>query len=411
LRLAWGRDIEYKGDEASFFAESRRVQSWGDLSSCGQTTSVGVPAPGMSVWVLVGLGKVFGAEDPPALARAVQLCNIGALLALVWFIYWFMPSGEREAWLWAAALAAVNPFTVVLHRKIWNPSVLPLLTVVMLCGWQRRERRLGAFIWGFVGPCMGQIHSGGFFFTAGFALWALLFERRRVAWGWWLAGACLGSLPMLPWLWQVAHHAARAPYHADSWVHLLEFKFWMRWIMQSLGFGVGYNLGEEQRRAFLGYPTIFGCPTYLVGALHVVVAAVGVVVLLKAALLQWRERGAWLRRWNGGDSPNSFTVNAALWGFGLLLTASCFPTHRHYLVILFPLHFLWLARLALRRRDPNAQPRPQARVLLGVLWAAQLLITVGLLHFIHTNQRMGGEFGTVYAAQVDPASVAAVGPP
>ena len=406
FRLAWGRDIEYKADEAAFFEEARQVQSLRDLSFCGQTASVGVPAPGMSVWVLIGLAKAFAANDPPALARAVQICNVAALLLLIVFIYRCVPPGEREAWLWAAALAAVNPITVLLHRKIWNPSVLPLFTVLILWAWWRRERRAGAFFWGLLGPLMGQIHAGGFFFAAGFALWALAFDRRRVAWGSWLIGSCLGSLTMLPWLWQLAGQPGHGPYHADSWVHLFEFKFWTRWSIQALGLGIEYNLGAYQYQELLRFPYVFGRPTYFVAVLHGIVAAVGMILMAKAASLLWRRRGHWTWLWNGTASPSAFTLGAVVLGFGLLQTLSCFPTHRHYLVILFPLQFLAVTRLALHRSSPDAAPRPRARVMLGVLWSAQLLITFTLLSFIHFTGRMGGEYGTAYSAQTDPVVVA-----
>ncbi|HVS35543.1 MAG TPA: hypothetical protein VMS17_08175 [Gemmataceae bacterium] len=400
LRLVWGGDIEYKDDEAKFFAESQRVQRLTDLSWSGQTASVGLPAAGMSVWVLVGLGKLFAATDPVSLARAVQICNIVALASLIGLIGLLVPPKERETWLWAAALAAVNPITVLLHRKIWNPSVLPLLTVVLLAGWLRRDRRLGAFVWGLIGPCMGQIHAAGFFFAAGFALWAALFDRRRVAWRAWLIGSCLGALPILPWLWQLASAPpTHAPYHGDSWVHLLEFKFWVRWISQALGFGVDYNIGSEQFGDLLRGPYVLGRPTYLVGALHAVVLAVAVGFLARGAVLLWRQRDLWRGRWTGGAGPSDFTLNAAWWGFGLLQTLCCFPTHRHYLIILFPLQFLWLTRLALRRRNPEAAPRPAGRAALAVLWGAQLLITVSLLQYIHAHPRTGGEYGPTYASQ------------
>ena len=201
LRLVWVRDMEWKGDESWTDEQTQKVHSWSDLPWTGMPASVGIPNPALSLWVFVGLSKLFAVADPTGLARAVQICNIAALVLLVWFAYRFVPEREREPWLWAAALVAVNPMAVLLQRKIWPPSVLPLLTMVMLCAWHRRESRAGAFRWGLVAVCSGQIHMGGFFFAAGFALWALLFDRRRVAWGAWLCGSCLGALPMLPWLW------------------------------------------------------------------------------------------------------------------------------------------------------------------------------------------------------------------
>ena len=51
-----------------------------------------------------------------------------------------VPVVEREAWLWAIALVAVNPLAVLYHRKLWNPSLFPLLTVCFLWCWWHRQR-------------------------------------------------------------------------------------------------------------------------------------------------------------------------------------------------------------------------------------------------------------------------------
>jgi hypothetical protein len=142
LRLAWVADMEFKRDEAWTFRQARD----GSLPKFGMPSSARAPNPGLSVWVFVGLARLTGCDDPTALARGVQVLGIAALLGVVAFALVFVAAPEREPWLWAAALAAVNPMTVLLHRKIWPPSVLSLFTLVMLAGWWRRERRWGAFV-------------------------------------------------------------------------------------------------------------------------------------------------------------------------------------------------------------------------------------------------------------------------
>ncbi len=132
-------------------------------------------------------------HDPTSLARAVQILAIAAIGVLVWFSYRCVPSGEREPWLWAAAILSVNPLAVLFERKIWPPSVLPIFVSFMLIAWWKRERFWGAFAWGLIGAWIGQIHMGAFFFAGGFAAWALLFDRKQVAWRGWLAGSFLGA--------------------------------------------------------------------------------------------------------------------------------------------------------------------------------------------------------------------------
>jgi hypothetical protein len=346
--------------------------------------------------VFVGLRALSGAEDPPGLTRAVQVVNCLALVLLVAFAWRHVPAGEREAWLWAAALVAVNPLAVLFHRKLWPPCVLPPLTLLMLWGWWYRGRRLPAFVWGLVGPSLGQIHMAGFFFAGGFAAWALCYDRRRVAWKAWLAGGLVGVLPMIPWAHHLLTHPAARPINPHRWVHALEGKFWVRWFTESFGFGIDYTLGPTNFREFLSWPLVGGQPTWLVGAAHAVIAAAALALLGRAALSLWRERGGLASRWVGRSSPTAFTQNAALWGFGLLLTLSCCSIHRHYMIVLFPLECLWVARLALVRREGT--PRT-GRGLLAALWAAQLLISASFLSYVHVKQYGGAEYGSTYKAQ------------
>ncbi len=114
----------------------------------------------------------------------------------------------------------------------------------------------------------------------------------------------------------------------------------------------------------------------------------------------WRERERWRERWIGRASSTAFTQNAALWGFGLLLTLSSFSIHRHYMIVLFPLEFLWVARLALTSGDPSARSLRLGRVLLLCLWFAQFLLSANMLSYIHTRQNFSGsEYGIPYGAQ------------
>lgn len=401
LRLVWPADIEYKADEAWTYQHSHDPE----LPWLGMPSSVDIPNPGMSLWVFMLLQRLSGAEDPPALARAVQIVNVAALVLLAGFAFRCVPRGEREAWLWAAALVAVNPLAVLFHRKIWPPCVLPLLTLAMLYGWWYRQRRGPAFLWGLLGVCLGQIHMAGFFFAGGFVLWALLFDRpwnQRVAWRTWLAGSMLGALPLLPWLVHLLAHPSERPINPHRWVHAFEMKFWVRWCLESFGLGVDYTFGPYFRD-FLRYPVLAGRPTYLVAVLHGLVAVLALLLLTRAAVLLWRQRRRWRALWIGRESASAFTQNAALWGFGLLLTLSSFSIHRHYMIVLFPLEFLWVSRLALAAYHPasDAAGSPRlGRAFLFSLCCAQFLLSANMLAYIHTRQNLAGaEYGVAYSAQ------------
>lgn len=396
LRLVWPLDIEYKADEAWTFLhtqQARHSSSWR-----GMPSSVSLPNPGMSLWVFQLLAWVAGAHDPPALARAVQVLDSAALFLLVALACWLLPRQEREAWRWAAALAAVNPLAVLFHRKIWPPSVLPVLTLTMLAGWWRRQHWWGAFLWGLVGICLGQIHMSGFFFAAGFAAWAFLWDRGGVCWKGWLAGTTLGALPLLPWAREVLTHLGQRPVRHIGWVHAFELKFWVRWITEPVGLGLDYSLDNEYGE-FLGFPRLAGKPSNLIGLLHGLILIVALAILVRSLGSLWRRRHQGLARWVGRGSPTAFTQNAALWGYGVLLTVSTLSIYRHYLIVAFPLPFVWLARLALA--DP-ARPtdRRTGRAILLALCVLEFLLTAGFLSYIHTHPGgVAGDYGTPYRAQ------------
>jgi hypothetical protein len=397
LRLVWANDIEFKLDELWTFD---RVQCAGRTEPFpwfGMPTSCGVRNPGLSVWVFLGFGQLANVEQAPDLARVCQLANVSALALLLAFALLAVPRAEQEPWLWTAALAAVNPLTVLLHRKIWPPAVVPLLTMVMLIGWWYRGRRWGAFGWGLTALLIGQIHPAGLFLAIAFALWALLFERQGVRWLAWLAGSVVGVVPLVPWLVQVARTMGTASLSQRQWVHVLEFKFWMQWVAQPCGFGLQFSLGKDFPD-FLRYPLLGSQPTYLVAALHAALLIIAVGLLARGGYLLWQQRACWRDRLIGRDSPTAFTQNAALIGFGLVLTATLLPIQRQYVSITFPLMFLWLARLALARTPQQPGITGGRACLLG-LCVAQLVISGCFLGYIHVNPRLiRGDYGRPYGA-------------
>ncbi len=399
LRLVWVEDIEWKGDELWSFERTQQVGRTEPLPWLGMPTSFELRHPGGTVWVFVGLGRLFDVQQPTDLARACQLLNVAALLGLVVFALTAVPAEQREPWLWAAALVAVNPLAVLLHRKIWPPSVIPAFTLLFLIGWWYRDRRGGAFAWGAVGALLGFLYPAAMFLAAGFALWALLYDRRRVAWRWWLGGSALGALPLVPWFCYVWGALGASPIAQRRWTHLAECKFWFRWLTEPFGISLQYTLGQDFAD-FLRYPLIGGQPTYLIGALHAVVVLAAVVLAGWVIWCLWRQRGRWRELWVGRESATAFTQNAGLWGFGLVFTVSLLPVHRHYMVITFPLMFLWLARAALAQRKPFAGGLTGGQAFLVGLWAAQLLISMGFLVYVHVNQRpIRGDYGLPYRAQ------------
>ncbi len=382
LRLLWLDDMEYKSDEHYMFVRLARVgfdEAWPWL---GVSSGVHIRNPGLSVWIFVALGKLFGVTTPLGLGRIVAALNVAALCLIVPFAWRFVEHASRKLWYWAAALAAVNPLAVMHHRKIWAQSVLPIFSLLFLAAWWKRGTARGAFFWGLIGALLGQIHMSGFFIALGFVVWGLLLDRPRIRWKPWFAGSVLGSLTLLPWL----QHVASAPTgHAVTYGlgEIVQLKFWVFWITDALGLHLGKVLGVlngngtlEQLRDFLRYPLMGENPTWLTGLAHLGLVLAGAVVFCAAAT---KSKNALLSLSN---FPKFFRVNetrfalaAALLGYGLLITLPGVMIYRFYLLITFPLEFVWLAAVAHKSRHGEKA--------LAAVFVLQLFTSAAFLGYVH----------------------------
>jgi hypothetical protein len=192
-------------------------------------------------------------------------------------------------------------------------------------------------------------------------------------------------LPWFAYLLQIA--PAELP-SDRSWTNLLAPWFWGYWMTDALGVGIHDPLLSHFGE-YLASPHVDCRPTYLVGIAYGLAICIGLAIYARAAYravtLGW-----------GKKNETSLAVNAALWGFGVLLTISACVIHRHYLLIAFPLGFVWLAGLALGR----AEDRKTGRRLLLALCLAQIVLTAGFLGYIHVHQgAMHGYYGRAYGAQ------------
>jgi hypothetical protein len=75
------------------------------------------------------------------------------------------------------------------------------------------------------------------------------------------------------------------------------------------------------------------------------------------------------------------------------------PIHRHYMVIVYPLELLWLSRLALHTSGGTLELKKVGRLLLGTLCLAQALLSASFLSYIHTHNRIHGDYGVPYREQ------------
>ena len=389
LRLAWGSDIEFKYDEHWLFEYA--THPGGGFSWFGMRSSLGLLNPGLSAWIFVALARIGGATTPVGLARTIQALNSVALALVAVFAWTSVAAREREAWLWGVGLGAVNPMAVVFARKIWQQSVLPVFSLGALVGWWYRDRRWGAFLWGLVGIAMGQVHVSGFFFTGGFVLWALLFDRRGTRWGWWTAGAFVGLAPMWPWLVYAAGSVGNHTSDAFAPWRLAVPVYWVFWFTEPFGVGLWSSLGWH-------FADFLGGLGFAVGLLHITAILIA-IALFRSALAERRHAAPLTRASAGGANQTTFTTRAVYLGCGVLMTVSMLAIHRSYVYVTFPLEFVWLAWLAVGP-DSREAHRQLGRRLLAALWIVELAISLSFLAYVHHNGGApGADYGAAYRAQ------------
>ncbi|HIK45859.1 MAG TPA: hypothetical protein IGR64_13400 [Leptolyngbyaceae cyanobacterium M65_K2018_010] len=388
LRLLWAADMEWKGDEIWMYETARQVadgnQPWPWL---GMVSSTGLKNPGLSVWCFILLAYV--APTPLAMVRWIQGLNILAIWGLFLFCYWQgRGQADRPIWLWGIVLAAVSPLAVLFSRKIWAQDLLPIASVLFLIAHRYRHRPWGAFGWGWVGTLIGQLHMSGFFLAAGVWLWTLYTDWRhhpgfRVRWLSWLGGTLLGLIPLLPWL----AYAARAPNQAArSWVGWVVPKYFIHWVTTSLGVNLSYSLGSYFWSDFLPQPRLFGVPTYGVAIAHGFLLTVGLWGLAR-----------WVRacRYPVNTlmapvaNPLGFYLRSFGFATGLIFTLFALNTPVHYVIVAFPMMYVWLAAILADQR----------RIWFGVL-GCQVLIAIAFLALIHgTGGFADADYGVVYRLQ------------
>src|SRR5579883_342733 len=399
LRLVWVQDIEYKADEAIMYETVCAVRAGAPWPALGFPSSQNAPAHGMMIWVFLTVDHIYPAADPPELARVCQCLNLLAMVGLLVFIRTSVPEGSRVAWLWAAALLAVNPIAVVLQRKIWPISITPPFLLLVLIGFWYRDRRWGAALWGSVVLIVGMIHVGGLFLAVALAGWALAFDRARVRWGWWLAGSLAVGWGLIPWIYAVL----TTPTQSTGQIRLsnpLTLSYWLRWITEPFGISIHYSLGKDFAD-FLRYPLVGGQPTYLMGAAHVGLAIVAIAILLGGTVRAWVNWRGIAASPSPDDTRTRHVVGAVWVGLGLVFTFSFLPIHRHYMILTFPVMYLWAAIVALSDRRMLVWGWTRGQALLLATWLLQAAVSVCFLVYVHDAGRLiRGDYGTPYAAQI-----------
>ena len=390
LRVVWPDDIHFLGDESWTFSHVRDG-AWEPL---GMPSSRGLKNAGMSLWVFILLGKIGGASTPAGLTRCVALLGLAAhALLLVIPLRFVDDEKDRRTWLWAIVLAVTNPILLFLERKIWAQSVLPIFMAGIMVAWMRRDTRGGAFAWGALGAIIGQIHMAGFFFTPAIALWTKLFSKeKKTSWPMWLAGSIVGALPAISWLLYLARD--RPPATSSPWWLRFRLEFYQYFVSDPFSLSGEYVLGDDIWLA-MRWPYVGGQATYLVLIAHGVLSVTAAILAWRTLVAVWESRRDLraLVRGRSGDAANDTTMllAAVLAGMGVLMTLPSISIHRHYMLATFPLQYVLVARIALRRPDGERW--------LKVLFAGGAIISFGLLTYVH-DVGENPEMGKTYATQL-----------
>ena len=374
LRLAAPREFEFKADEARMVDLVRSARASGELPWLGMPTSQGLRNPGMSVWPFVALSHVFG-SDGFGLTQSVRVLNVLALAAAITFGLWRLQQNDRQVWLAGVLLAAVNPLEVVLHRKLWAQSILPLVAVLVLWLWLDRKRSWGhAAALGAGAAVLMQIHPSGMFIAAALLAGALRDRQRRdVRWGAAALGFCVLAWPLYFWVEHVIGMAidpapgGTVPVSPQSWLtNVVSFRYVHLLMSNVAGVAMRHSLGPHFS-AFVAQPVVL-------------VAHLALAVVALFAIGRWL-----LQRCPVAAEELKPLLVWGLLGTGILMTVTGVFVQRHYYLGLFPLPYVAFA-LALRG---NTSWMP-----VYVVAALQLVVSVAFLIFIHRNGGApGAEFG------------------
>jgi len=386
FRLGTLSDMEYKPDEVYMFERMVNAGVTETWPSIGMPSGGGVMNPGLSIWVFIAYAKLFRIQDPLSATAVVAVLNCMAVLLFLFWGYRHLKS-IREKWIlmWAISFSLVNPFQILLDRKLWAQSILPIFLVTAFWAWTARKKWFGAFLWGLVGAMVGQIHMSGFFIFFGIFAWTCIYGRPFV-WKAWTIGSIVGASLMLPWIrymLELSHSGGRPFYFQE----IYQFLFFRYWASFPWGFKPYGNLGKE---AFGQFQT--GSVVFLQWGLLII----GVATWIIAAVLFFQRKRS-LKQMMKSPQPLFQYQNALFWGAGLVLTIAMVRLHRYYMATFFPFAVMaWVRVLRFNFRK-------HANVAAVLLWCMLLGYSVKLLSFIHQNKgAVAGDYWISYQNQ-DPA--------
>jgi len=333
LRLSHLDLIEFKADEANHLLRGLEVLQL-RLPLIGSQASVGIAKPPM-MSLLMAIPLLFG-RDPRIASAFITLLNVFAVAGCYFVACRYY--NQRVAII-AATLFAVNPWAVVLSRKVFTADLLAPFLVLHLYG--LHAAIVDGKPWGWLVAVLAL----GIALSVTFSPLSLVFEllllvilyRRRVSWRHLLIGTLLVLLLFAPYLYAQAKHveeikvllhsAAQGGPTIGATTRALEYAICLH---------SGGNLGALAGASF---PLFRPAHIWL---RHLNGLAAWLFVLSLPAIVAL---GLYVRfRRKDGEQTAKYTITASWLLVSLAVVClQSVASDMHYLVILYPAGFLAMA--------------------------------------------------------------------
>lgn len=342
LRLAHLDLVQYREDDDALWTIVTRIAQMGRLPVTGMHSSIGLPNGPFQAWLLAPFALV--GATPPIMTAGVGLLNVlGVAL-----VYGFARDifGKRVALL-SLLLVAVNPWAVVLSRRLWGDDMVApfaVLTLWMLARWlhpQAGTRRDGRALVVGAGALaiVCQVYIVGLEWLVPAAL-ALALSGRRLLSRWGLAAAGVFGALTAPYVFGAALSRLTALQTIgaaqEGHVPVLD--------LTSLKFAIELASNEGYQSFALQGGSVLDATSGLPGALAILARALYAVGLGIAAWTLVRGKGP-LLRWQRGVY---LLMLVAVVVPAAALVRHAVPVYPYYLVASFPAPYV-LSALAVDR--------------------------------------------------------------
>lgn len=381
LRIAWPTLAEFKLDEATVVRRAMAIAWRGEFPVLGVGSSIGMANLPLTLYLTAIPLRIW--PDPVAAVVFIGLLNGLAVVACYELgrRHW-----NRSVGGIAAFLFAVNPWAILLARKIWAKT-LPLLTVAFIAALlatfvrKRRWALVGAFA--ALAALIG-LQLEGIAFIPVLALCLLLFWKE-VPLRPLLVGIAVFAMALAPYGIYDALHGWPNLRTFWEFIHTRESSYsWdaLRYAFILTGSAEIHSMAGTRYQEYLsGLPRLWGLNSGMMG-------------LLALALI-W----AVARIFRGPkEQRRAFFILLLSFAVPIALRSRAVePIPPHYLIVVYPVVFLLIA--ALIDGGYQALPsryRPAARalgLLLALLWGVWQLAVLGRLFWFMDRYPTTGGYG------------------